>query len=113
MKDITEILQTPIKGAVLSQGDDGISMQVQGPRKTVLRIVASWGDGWDHVSVSLSSRTPRWEEMNFIKDLFFNNDETVMQLHPKKSEYINVHEFVLHMWRPHDAEILTPPLYMV
>lgn len=70
-------------------------------RSSTLTVVASDGStvGWDHVSVSLKNRPPNWEEMCFIKSLFFDDDETVIQFHPKKSEYINLHPHVLHIWK--------------
>lgn len=62
------------------------------PFRTVkLTVIASDGFGWDHVSVSLPNRCPNWPEMCFIKDLFFKEDETVIQFHPKKSSYKNIH----------------------
>src|SRR5690349_6482303 len=35
---------------------------------------ASGGEGWEHVSISIPSedRCPTWEEMCFVKDLFWN-----------------------------------------
>lgn len=44
-------------------------------------IIVSDGSHWEHVSVSLQHRCPKWEEMSHIKDLFFGLDDTVMQLH--------------------------------
>lgn len=69
-----------------------------------LRVMASDGGGWDHVSVSLATRTPTWEEMCFIKDLFFEPHEVAMQLHPAKHEYVNNHQFCLHLWRPQPVD---------
>jgi len=69
-----------------------------------LQIVASDGGGWDHVSVSLRTRCPTWDEMCAIKSIFFLDEETVIQFHPAKSEYVNVHKFCLHMWRPQSLE---------
>ena len=74
-----------------------------------LTVVCSDGGGWDHVSVSLKNRCPSWKEMCFIKDLFFSPEETVVQYHPKKSEYVNNHEFCLHLWRNQSAEHVLPP----
>lgn len=74
-----------------------------------LKVIASDGGGWDHVSVSLSNRTPRWKEMCFIKDLFFYDDETVVQFHPKKSEYVNTHPYCLHLWKKQDEYYDLPP----
>lgn len=80
-----------------------------------IKIIASSGKGWDHVSVSLDNlkRTPNWDEMCFIKDLFWNKDETVVQFFPKDSEYVNNHQYCLHMWRKHGVNIELPPSYLV
>lgn len=78
-----------------------------------LRVVASAGEGWDHVSVSRQTRCPNWPEMCFIKGLFFRDDETAMQLHVPSSDHINVHPFCLHLWRPHGIAIPRPPSIMV
>ena len=78
-----------------------------------LRIIASSGDGWDHVSVSLPNRCPTWDEMCRVKRLFFHDDECVIQYHPPEEDYVNKNEFVLHMWKPHDIKIPMPPVYMV
>lgn len=64
---------------------------------------------WEHVSVSTRNRTPNWYEMDFIKDLFWAETETVMQLHVPKSEHRNLHPHVLHLWRPRNCEIPRPP----
>lgn len=79
----------------------------------LLRIICSDGMGWDHVSVSLHHRCPSWKEMCFIKDLFFNDNETVIQFHPKKTEYVNYHPYCLHLWRNHYEEVELPPSIMV
>lgn len=70
---------------------------------------------WEHVSVSLHSqdKTPTWEIMCYIKDLFWGDDETVVQFHPKQSEYVNTHPHVLHLWKPVGEEIALPPRFMV
>ena len=83
--------------------------------KITMRVIVGSGDGWDHVSVSIANkkRNPRWDEMCHVKDLFFDKDEWVVQYHPAESDYVNVHPYVLHLWKPHEETIPTPPLYMV
>lgn len=56
--------------------------------------------GWEQVSVSLKNRNPNWDEMCFIKKLFWNKDEVCIQFHPKEEEYVNVFEYCLHIWKP-------------
>lgn len=65
-----------------------------------LRVIASAGQGWDHVSVSLPNRCPTWEEMDTVKNLFFKEDEVVMQLHVNGKAKVNLHPYCLHLWRP-------------
>ena len=78
-----------------------------------LKVIASNGGGWEHVSVSRKNRCPKWQEMAFIKDRFFKDDELVMQLHVPKSEHINFHRNCLHLWRPLTEVIPLPPAWMV
>src|SRR5580704_1213607 len=71
---------------------------LHGPCGSMLRIVASGGDaeprisqGWEHVSISTARRTPNWQEMCFVKALFWEPEETVIQFHPPESSYVNNH----------------------
>lgn len=75
-----------------------------------LRIIASDGEGWKHVSVSRteSHKVPTWEMMCKIKDLFFESEDWVVQFHPAQSEYVNNHPGCLHLWKP-DIGFPTPP----
>lgn len=81
--------------------------------KDGLRTIISSGGGWEHVSVSRRSRTPSYEDMCRIKDIFWPDTQTVMQLHVPKDDHINCHEFCLHLWRPITVEIPRPPSIMV
>lgn len=78
-----------------------------------MRVIASNGMGWEHVSISLKNRCPNWREMCFVKDFFWDPHEVVMQLHPAKSEYVNMHPNCLHLWRPIGIDIPTPPSILV
>ena len=80
---------------------------------TELRVVASDGGGWEHVSVSLPNRCPSWNEMCFVKAVFWDDDDCVVQFHPAKSQYVNNHKFCLHLWRPTELQIPTPPTEFV
>jgi hypothetical protein len=78
-----------------------------------LRIISSIGDGWEHVSVSLEHRTPTWTEMCFVKDLFWGEEEEVIQFHPARSQYVNHHPYCLHLWKPLNFSIALPPPELV
>jgi hypothetical protein len=107
MKGINDIMNHPGVATVMI-GIDGMAF-----RFGKLRAILSNSGGWDHVSVSLETRCPTWEEMCVIKDICFHEHEVAMQLHPAKADHINVHPFVLHMWRPQGAAIPLPPKGMV
>lgn len=79
----------------------------------LINVLASDGEGWEHVSASYSSRCPNWQEMCFLKDLFWDAEDIVIQFHPRASEYVNRHPYTLHLWRPIGVEIPTPPRELV
>lgn len=96
--------------------DDGSAGMFEVPSPTdgkTLRVMATSGDGWDHISVSRRNRCPNWPEMEFIASLFLNEDETAMQLHVPASDHVNNHPYCLHWWRPHNIEIPRPDAGMV
>jgi len=77
------------------------------------------GSGWEHVSVTLDSsirkveRCPTWEEMCYIKSIFWSDDECVIQYHPPKDDYVSMHPYCLHLWRPTEALMPMPDPLMV
>jgi hypothetical protein len=113
MKSLEEIIQ---KGNLLVRetGEDGGwgIVYFGGGRKPAM-VIFSWGDGWDHVSVSYKNRCCTWDEMCEIKDIFFHEDECAVQYHPLKKDYVNNHPYVLHLWRPQNIEIPMPPRELV
>jgi hypothetical protein len=80
--------------------------------------IVSSGLGWEHVSVTLRKiegrklksvdRCPTWEEMCFIKGFFWDDEETVVQYHPPKSEWISNHPYCLHLWKPTGVDLPRP-----
>lgn len=59
------------------------------------RAFVVWGsdeDGWEHVSISPFSvdYIPSWEEMCMVKDIFWREEEAVLQIHPPKQKYVNI-----------------------
>jgi len=57
--------------------------------------------GWEHVSIMPLDhrRMPSWDDMCKLKEIFFEDEEEVIQIHPKKSEYVNIVDNCLHLWR--------------
>ena len=124
MRDIEEIKKT--SGLVIKkEGIDGLAGTVfpieyrKGKVKVNqnidedLHFIFSKGLGWEHLSVSTPVKTPTWEQMCKMKEIFWGDDEVCMELHPKKEEYVNMHPYCLHIWKPIGVEIPTPPSILV
>ena len=84
-----------------------------------LRVIANDGSDpeypWDHISCHAYDhffkkvRTPAWEQMCFLKSLFWEEDECVIQYHPAKDDYVNLHPHVLHLWKSVKEPFPMPP----
>ncbi len=123
MKDLAKLEQYRDRRAELAHyGENGDSTcgmfrvrlkRRDGHQGAKLTIIAAIGEGWEHVSVSTPVRCPTWSEMEFVKRMFFEDSETVMQLHVPPTDHISLHPFCLHLWRPIGVEIPRPPSFMV
>jgi len=102
-------------GSDSSYGNNGAFLVPRITRNLEAYCIASDGLGWEHVSCHIvgQARTPTWEEMCAVKDLFWADDDVVIQIHPKKSQYVNNHPDVLHLWRQIGAVQPTPPIECV
>jgi len=106
-----------IKGDYATTSSDGmVGAFFISANNKLLKVISSGVDkeyGWEHVSVSTEYRTPSWKEMCLIKNLFWHEDETVIQYHPPKSEYVNYHPHCLHLWKPIGITLPMPPSMLV
>lgn len=73
---------------------------------------------WEHVSVHVVDdagvpRLPTWNEMRYVKEMFWEDDENVVQFHPTEDAYVNIHEYVLHLWRWKKGPFPTPPKHTI
>jgi hypothetical protein len=105
-------------GKMASDDSDRLAgaFRLIGPLSRELVVVSSGVDmqyGWEHVSVSLKDRIPTWPEMCWVKDLFWGEEECVVQFHPPKSKYVNCHPYVLHLWKKVGQEWETPPELLI
>lgn len=79
-----------------------------------LHITASDKNGFEHVTVAVSDKrkkgnqSPTWEEMQYVKTIFWDDFDTVIQYHPWKNDYINGQKNRLHLWRIIDKPIAVP-----
>lgn len=102
-----------------SEGDAFGMFQIPGRHANgrISRIIATDGTetGWEHVSVSIEdvNKCPLWPEMAIVKDLFWDDEECVVQFHPPKSEYVNNHAGCLHLWKCVNQNFPLPDSIMV
>lgn len=113
MRDLEEIKKNGYL-KIKKEGSDGFGGSFYDKKSRCnLNFIMSWGAGFEHCSVSLPNRCPSWEQMCAIKELFWRDDETCMELHPAKENYVNNHPYCLHIWKPINKEIPLPPSIMV
>lgn len=113
--------ENPWAPSTMRDGNNGVFFvpSVWNPylrQRDTLTVIASDGlDGteWEHVSVSLANRTPTWEEMELVRELFWRDDECVVQFSPPREERINNHAHCLHMWRALTEAMPMPPSILV
>lgn len=113
MRDIEEIKKNGYL-KIKKEGQDGFAGTFYDKKSRCnLNFIMSWGAGFEHLSVSMPTRCPSWEQMCVMKELFWKDDEVCMELHPAKKDYVNNHPYCLHIWRPINQEIPLPPTIMV
>ena len=78
-----------------------------------LNFIVSYQMGWEHLSVSMPSKTPSWDQMCRMKDIFWNKDEACVEYHPKEEDYVNMHQHCLHIWKTTEEYLPTPPHFLV
>lgn len=110
MKPLSE-LQNAVGLQIERIGIDGGkgNLYLNGTKSKPASVVFSWGMGWEHVSVAYPNRCPTWEEMCRVKNIFWSDDECVVQYHPPKADYVNFHPYCLHLWRKVGENYELPP----
>ena len=96
-----------------SYGNNGLFI-IKYNYDTTLKCIASDGEGWNHVSVTINRKEcPTWEMMVKVKSLFWSDSDTVLQYHPARAEYIDCHPYCLHLWEPQNKAIPKPHTSMI
>lgn len=114
MKTLEELKNTA-NLLIREVGYDGGAGEIYQGGKPFASVIWSNGLGWEHVSVAPYNHrhTPTWDEMCRLKDMFFYDNETVVQYHPAKSDYVNKMPNCLHLWKPTKEVLPTPPVLCV
>ena len=118
LKEIEKIRGLHITTLLPKEGIVGYYKELEYTNKNIkfgkeFMFVFTWNHGWEHLSVSTKTRCPTWEEMCKFKDIFFTEDEACVEYHPKKSDYVNLHPYCLHIWKPLEVELPLPDKSLV
>lgn len=98
-----------------ANGCNGVwRIKLKGQASTVkATVITSDGGGWEHLSVTLERGIPTWDMLQQLKDLFWEPEDCVIQIHPPKSQHVNNHSRCLHLWRCIDQPMPMPEAWMV
>jgi hypothetical protein len=114
MKTIEEIRKTSNLFIEAEAENDGIGGKYYDKYSgKYLNFIFSHQLGWEHLSVSMPGKTPTWDQMCVMKDIFWNEDEACVEYHPKKEDYVNNHQHCLHIWKPTNETLPLPPSILV
>ena len=113
MKTIDAISINP-RVLIGQKGSDGFNGEIHFPLWKG-SFICSTGAGWEHVSVHpyKMSYVPSWDDMCKVKEIFWKDDEAVIQVHPAKKDYVNNMPNCLHLWRCIYKEMVLPPSCLV
>lgn len=110
-----KIKQYEYEHPIFKEKGDGNNGYFRIPYENItINLIVSDGKGWDHASVSISDkphknprRLPNWNEMEYVKNIVWDKEETTVQFHPKESEYRTIGP-VLHIWKKQGHEYELP-----
>ena len=118
MRNKEEILNNGFLNHLIREIDNDEIFQFYGhytdpiTRKDYL-VKFTQGFGWEHLSVSTRNKTPEWDVMCKLKEIFWRDDECCVEYHPKREDYVNNMPYCLHIWKKIDEEFEMPPSILV
>lgn len=114
MRDFKDIIKDIGNTQYIQQGADGFRL-ITLRNDTPISVIVSKGAGWEHASFAPLEENSilSWEDMCYFKDMIWNSDEAVIQIHPPKDEYVNNKNNCLHLWRCYYKDMTLPPSVLV
>jgi hypothetical protein len=107
-------------GGIPGSGSNGCFLLLCPVTGCTLRVIVSngrdWqqagmpGEPWEHVSISKEfGILSTYLERKWVRETFWEDEETVIEFWPPKSKFVNINPGVLHLWRPTETVIPMPP----
>lgn len=64
------------------------------------RVIVSQDNGLWHLSISRKDRLPSYDELKYARYAYLPDVPYLVQIFPPKEDFVNVHQFCLHLWEP-------------
>lgn len=61
-------------------------------------VIVSKDAGLWHLSISRKDRLPNYDELKYARYTYLPEVKYAAQIFPPKSEFVNMHQFCLHLW---------------
>lgn len=113
MKELSEIVKDPrLRNVEMAMDGFQADIHIGGWDGS---LIVSHGGGWNHASVCAYAKRiiPSWSDMCALKEMIWNDDETVIQIHPPKDQYVNNVSNCLHLWECYYKPMVLPPSVFV
>lgn len=72
----------------------------------VSRAIELDGRQWTHFSVGHPHRLPSWDDLVRFKEAFLGPESKAIQVLAPRSQWVNIHPYVLHLWVCEDDDPL-------
>lgn len=96
----------PSTWRVVQRTEDGMAW-ANGRLAVILSAATELDDKrWLHISVSMMGDPgllPSWANLCEVRDVFLGEEALCLHLLPPKSEHVNIHHGVLHLWHCMDG----------
>lgn len=107
---LLELAPLPAGWQVIRQAVDGF-VAVHPARQLEVACSDAWVAGpanlrWRHVSVSMPRRSPRDEEVRYVRNVFIGEQREAYEIHAPKSRHIQQAANTRNLWCPLDGPAL-------
>lgn len=65
-------------------------------------VIVSKDAGLWHMSISRKDRLPTYDELKDARYQYMPDVKYAVQIFPPKEDFVNLHQFALHLWEPKD-----------
>ncbi len=65
-------------------------------------VIVTKDAGLYHLSISRKDRLPSYDELKSARYQFLPDVPYMVQIFPPEEDFVNLHDFCLHLWEPKD-----------